>query len=596
MHGPQSIRPVEDVSAEPEPAGGANAIARDCAGLNFYEIDRSLRDLLPLYLHEADYRQLAPHFHRLGGLAGGRLDELARIADKNPPVLHARDRFGRDEDRIDYHPAYREMEAVAFGDFQFHAMSHRSGALGAGQPLPAVAKYALQYLFVQAEFGLMCPISVTDTSIHLIRKFASAELKDYLLPKMLSGELATLWKGTQFMTERAGGSDVGAIETVARLQDGVWRLTGDKWFCSHADADVALLLARPEGAPPGTRGLALFALPRRLKDGRRNSYRIVRLKDKLGTRSMASGEIHLKGAVAYLVGDLDRGLKQMMEQVNLSRLSHGVRAAAMMRRCVNEATIAAQTRTAFGETIVNYPLLRRQLLKLVVPTEQALSMLLFAASSMDQANAGSADAQSLLRILTPLLKFRACRDNIPVATGAMEVRGGNGYIEEWVHARLVRDAHIGVLWEGTSNINALDIVKRAVGKSRAHLILGAALERRLDEAASLPARFRDRLKLALDRALAFAEHVAAEPDMEATARLAASALYHATSAILLAWEGSQPGVDARRALLARFVLEYRLTARDPLAPASDGWEREATDIVLSHEPAARTRVATLLDS
>ena len=596
MHGPQPIRPVEDFTAEPERADGAAHIARDCAGLNFYEIDRGLRDLLALYLADEDYRQLAPHFHRLGHLAGGRLDELARIADKNPPVLHARDRFGRDEDWIDYHPAYREMESIAFGDFQFHAMSHRGGALGAGQPLPAVAKYALQYLFVQAEFGLMCPISVTDTSIHLIRKFASAELKDYLLPKMLSGELATLWKGTQFMTERAGGSDVGAIETVARLEDGIWRLTGDKWFCSHADADVALLLARPEGAPSGTRGLALFALPRRLKDGRRNSYRIVRLKDKLGTRSMASGEIRLEGAVGYLVGEQDRGLKQMMEQVNLSRLSHGVRAAAMMRRCVNEAMIAAQTRTAFGETIVNYPLLRRQLLKLIVPTEQALSMMLFAASSMDQANAGSIDAQSLVRILTPLLKFRACRDNIPVATGAMEVRGGNGYIEEWVHARLVRDAHIGVLWEGTSNINALDIVKRAVGKSGAHRILGAALKRRLDEAASLPKGFRDRLTLALERALAFAEQVAAEPNAEATARLAASALYHATSAILLAWEGSQPGVDARRALLARFVLEHRLTARDPLAPASDDWERETTDIVLGQKPATPTRVATLRDS
>jgi acyl-CoA dehydrogenase len=593
MHGPQSIR---DLTVEPARADGADHIARDCAGLNFYEIDRGLRDLLPLYLARDDYRQLAPHFHRLGHLAGGRLDELARVADKNPPVLHARDRFGRDEDWIDYHPAYREMESIAFDDFQFHAMSHRSGALGAGQPLPAVAKYALQYLFVQAEFGLMCPISVTDTSIHLIRKFASAELKDYLLPKMLSGEPATLWKGTQFMTERAGGSDVGAIETVARLQDGIWWLTGDKWFCSHADADVALLLARPEGAPPGTKGLALFALPRRLKDGRRNSYKIVRLKDKLGTRSMASGEIRLEGAVAYLVGDLDRGLKQMMEQVNLSRLSHGVRAAAMMRRCVNEAMIAAQTRTAFGETIVNYPLLRRQLLKLVVPTEQALSMMLFAASSMDQANAGSGEAQSLVRILTPLLKFRACRDNIPVATGAMEVRGGNGYIEEWVHARLVRDAHIGVLWEGTSNINALDIIQRAVGKSGAHRNLGAALKRRLDEAASLPAGFRDRLKLALDRALAFAEQVAAGPGMEATARLAASALYHATSAILLAWEGSHSSVDARRALLARFVLEHRLTARDPLGPSSDVWEREATDIVLGQEPASLTRVATLLDS
>jgi alkylation response protein AidB-like acyl-CoA dehydrogenase len=596
MHGPQTIRPIEDAAAEPEPAGGADHIARDCAGLNFYEIDRGLRDLLPLYLAEGDYRQLAPHFHRLGSLAGGRLDELARIADKNPPILHARDRFGRDEDWIDYHPAYREMESIAFGDFQFHAMSHRGSALGAGQPLPAVAKYALQYLFVQAEFGLMCPISVTDTSIHLIRKFASAELSDYLLPKMLAGELATLWKGTQFMTERAGGSDVGAIETVARLQDGVWRLTGDKWFCSHADANVALLLARPEGAPPGTKGLALFALPRRLKDGRRNSYKIVRLKDKLGTRSMASGEIRLEGAVAYLVGERDSGFKQMMEQVNLSRLSHGVRAAAMMRRCVNEAMITAQTRVAFGETIVNYPLLRRQLLKLVVPTEQALSMMLFAASSMDQANAGSTEAQSLLRILTPLLKFRACRDNIPVATGAMEVRGGNGYIEEWVHARLVRDAHIGVLWEGTSNINALDIIKRAVGKSAAHRILGAALTHRLDQAASLPAGFKDRLKLALERALAFAEQVAAEPGAETAARLAASALYHATSAILLAWEASQPGVDARRALLARFVLEYRLTARDPLARPDGAWEREATGIVLGREPASMARVATLLDS
>jgi acyl-CoA dehydrogenase len=596
MHGPQPIRPIENVTAEPAPADGASHIARDCAGLNFYEIDRSLRELLPLYLAEDDYRQLQPHFHRLGALAGGRLDELARIADKNPPVLHARDRFGRDEDWIDYHPAYREMESIAFGDFQFHAMSHRAGALGSSQPLPAVAKYALQYLFVQAEFGLMCPISVTDTSIHLIRKFGSAELKDYLLPKMLSGELATLWKGTQFMTERAGGSDVGAIETVARLQDGVWRLTGDKWFCSHADADVALLLARPEGAPPGTKGLALFALPRRLKDGRRNSYKIVRLKDKLGTRSMASGEIRLEGAVAYLVGEQDRGLKQMMEQVNLSRLSHGVRAAAMMRRCVNEAMIAAQTRTAFGETVVKYPLLRRQLLKLMVPTEQALSMMLFTASSMDRANAGSSEAQSLVRILTPLLKFRACRDNIPVATGAMEVRGGNGYIEEWVHARLVRDAHIGVLWEGTSNINALDIIQRVVGKSGAHRILGAAMKHRLDEAASLPMGFRDRLTLALERALAFAEQVAAEPDAEAIARLAASALYHATSAILLAWEGSQPGVDARRALLARFVLEHRLTAQDPLAPANDDWERDSIDIVLRPEPAPRARVATLLDS
>src|SRR5712675_65508 len=528
MHAPS---PHGSVGNAPVEGRGADHIAPDCAGQNFYAIDRGLRDLVRLYLEPDDLRRLEPHFDRLGTLACGRLDELARVADKHPPVLNARDRFGRDEDWIDYHRSYREMEQIAFGDFQFHAMSHRAGTLGMDRPLPAVAKYAMQYLFVQAEFGLMCPISLTDTSIHLIHKFASAELKDYLLPKMLSGEVATLWKGTQFMTERAGGSDVGAIETVARLTDGKWRLYGDKWFCSHADADVALLLARPEGAPAGTQGLALFALPRRLKDGRRNAYRIVRLKDKLGTRSMASGEILLEGAVAYLVGEAERGFKQMMEQVNLSRLSHGVRASAMMRRCVNEALVCARSRVAFGKTIIEYPLLRRQLLKIIVPTEQALSMFLFAASTMDRANAGSKEAESLLRILTPLLKFRACRDNIPVATGAMEVRGGNGYIEEWVHARLVRDAHIGVLWEGTSNINALDIIQRAVGKSGAHRILGTVLKRRLDEAASLPKGFRDRLTLALERAVAFAERVAAEPAAEATARLAASALYHATSAI-----------------------------------------------------------------
>jgi acyl-CoA dehydrogenase len=411
---------------------------------------------------------------------------------------------------------------------------------------------------------------------------------------MLSGDIATLWKGTQFMTERSGGSDVGAIETAARCEDGVWRLYGDKWFCSHADADVALLLARPEGAPGGTKGLALFALPRRLKDGSRNAYRIVRLKDKLGTRSMASGEILLEGALAYLVGEADRGLKQMMEQVNLSRLSHGVRAAAMMRRCVNEAMVCARSRTAFGKTIIEYPLLRRQLLKIAVPTEQSLSMFLFTAHAMDRANAGSKEAESILRILTPLLKFRACRDNIPVATGAMEVRGGNGYIEEWVQARLVRDAHIGVLWEGTSNINALDIVTRAVGKSRAHRTLEAALTKLLDEAASVPTAFRDRLRLALRRTLDFAERVAADGALEASARQAASALYHVTSAILMTSEAARPGTDARRALFARLVLEHRLTAQDPLEPRIGDWEREAAEILFAEKKVAFPEIARLL--
>jgi alkylation response protein AidB-like acyl-CoA dehydrogenase len=576
------------------PAPAASPIAPDCAGQDFYAIDRGLRDLIEIYLPADARAKLTPHFKRLGVLAGGRLDELARTADKHGPVLHARDRMGRDEDWIEYHSSYREMEQIAFGDFQFHAMSHRAGALGFDAPLPPVAKYVCQYLFVQGEFGIMCPISVTDTSIHILRKYASRELKDYLLPRMLSADLATMWKGTQFMTEKAGGSDIGRVETVARNEGGIWRLTGEKWFCSHADADVALILARPEGAPAGTKGLGLFALPRRLEDGSRNSYRIVRLKDKLGTRSMASGEIKLEGAVAYPVGRLDQGLKQMMEQVNLSRLSHGVRAAAMMRRCVNEALTVARYREAFGKRVIDHPLARRQLLKLIVPAEQALSMALAAAAVMGEADAGSAEAADTLRILTPLVKFRACRDNVAVATGAMEMRGGNGYIEEWVAPRLVRDAQIGLLWEGTSNINALDVVGRAVGKAKAHKALEGLLRKRLEATVGLPAAFTDGLGKALARAVAFVEHVAREPKAEPQARRAASALYHAASAILLAWEGTRPHADARRVLLSRFVLEHRLSARDPLESDSAAWEDGAIALLLEEAPVSLSRASALL--
>ena len=579
---------------QPRPAKhGSDWIAPDCSGQNFYDTDRGLRDLLAIYLPDDIRAHLTPHYAALGALAGGRLDELARTADRHGPVLHPRDKFGRDEDWIEYHPAYREMEKIAFQDYQFHAMSHRAGVLGMDRPLPPVAKYAFTYLFVQGEFGLMCPISVTDTSTHLIRKFASPELQAYLLPKMLSGDPATFWTGTQFMTEKAGGSDVGAIETVARNEGGIWRLYGEKWFCSHTDADVALMLARPEGAPAGTRGLALFALPRRLKDGSRNAYRIVRLKDKMGTRSMASGEIRLEGAEAYLVGDVTAGLKQMMEQVNLSRLSHGVRAAAMMRRCVNESLAVARNRIAFGRTLIDFPLLRRQLLKLIVPTEQALSMSMAAADAMGRAQEGDAEAEAELRILTPLLKLRACRDNITVATGAMEMRGGNGYIEDWVNARLVRDAHVGLLWEGTSNINALDVITRAVGKAGGHRALQAMLRRRLGNASPLPGEFRNRLEQSLDRAVKLAEQVAASGS-EPQARRAATALYDAASAVLLAWEGSRPGADARRALLARMVIDHRLSPQDPLELEEAPGQEDTINLLLDEAPLTLERVAPLL--
>ncbi|WP_229600374.1 acyl-CoA dehydrogenase family protein [Reyranella humidisoli] len=582
---------------------GAHHIAPDVHGQNFYAIDRQLQDLLRLYMEPGLRAQMTPHFERLGELAGGRLDELAMIADKHPPVLQPRDRFGRDEDWIDYHPAYREMEKIAYEEFGLHAMSHRAGVLGLTEPAHPLVKYAFTYLFVQGEFGLMCPVSMSDTSNFTMKTHASPELKHLLMDRLLSQDPARMMKGAQLMTEKAGGSDVGALETEAERigvgADGIerWKIYGQKWFCSHADADLALILARPRGAAPGTRGLAMFALPRRLEDGSRNSYRIVRLKDKLGTRSMASGEIVLDGATAYLVGDVNHGFKQMMSQVNLSRLSHGVRAASMMRRCLNEALAAARGRRAFGKPTSEYPLLRRQLMKIMLPTEQALSMYAFSADAMGRADKGDKDAANLLRILTPVYKFRACRDNIPVASAALEVRGGIGYIEEWVTARLVRDAQIGTIWEGTSNINALDVVQRAVGKSGGHKTLSAALKAKYEPSGALPGQYKGLLGATLDRVERFVEAVAADPKQERRSRLAAGALYHATTAALLAWEGATLGAqggDARRLLLSRLVIEHRLAPQDPLSLGEQGWEEEAINLLLDDAPVPLAKAAALV--
>ncbi len=582
---------------------GAHHIAPDVHGQNFYAIDRQFQDLMSLYMEPGLRAAMTPHFQHLGQLAGNRLDNLAMTADKHPPVLQPRDRFGRDEDWIDYHPSYREMEKIAFEEFGMHAMSHRAGVLGMTAPAHPLVKYGITYLFVQGEFGLMCPVSVSDTSNFVIKRYGSAALKKLLLDRLLSQDPATMLKGTQFMTEKAGGSDVGALETEAERvgvgADGIerWRLHGQKWFCSHADADVVVLLARPRGAAPGTRGLGMFAMPRRLEDGSRNSYRIVRLKDKLGTRSMASGEIVLDGATAYLVGDPGQGFKQMMEQVNLSRLSHGVRAASMMRRCLNEALAAARGRRAFGKPTSEYPLLRRQLMKIMLPTEQALSMFAFSADTMGRADTGDKDAANLLRILTPVYKFRACRDNIPVASAALEVRGGIGYIEEWVTARLVRDAQVGTLWEGTSNINALDVVQRAVGKSGGHKTLSAALKAKYEPSGALPGQYKGLLGATLDRVERFAEAVASDPKHENRSRMAAGALYHATTAALMAWEGATLGAqggDARRLLLSRLVIEHRLSPQDPLSLNESPWEQEAMDLLLDDAPVPLAKATALL--
>jgi acyl-CoA dehydrogenase len=570
--------PTRDVAAKASQSG---LLAPDTSGMNFYRADPALTDLLRIHLSDALFRHIEPHLDRLGALAGGHLDECARLADRHVPVLHQRDRFGRDAQWIEYHPAYRELERAAFGEFGIHAMSIRKGVLGWPDKYPVVAKHAFTFLFNQAEFGLGCPINVTDGCAKLLANFGSAALKERYLDGLTQTDMDKLTQGGQFMTEKEGGSDVGTLTTTAVQEGEHWRLHGEKWFCSNADAEVVMLLARPQGAENGTRGVGLFLMPRHLDDGSQNHYRIVRLKDKLGTRSMASGEIKLEGAIAFAVGRLDRGFVQMAEMVNSSRLSNGVKSTALMRRAHHDAMTVATNRVVFGSRIVDLPLGRRQLLKIMLATEQALSMSFLTADALDRAEAGSQDAAALLRILTPTLKFRATRDARKVSGDALEMRGGVGYIEEFATARLLRDAHLGSIWEGTGNIVALDALKRAVGRHGAESALAADLHARLDDSASVPQAWRDRLRGLADRSVGFAREVAARTENEAEARRATSLLYHVASAVALAWEGArihEMRGDARRLLLSRLVLDHRLSASDPFRLA----ENTVQDVIAGH--------------
>lgn len=580
----------------------AGHVAPDTTGWNFFEADRGLQDLLSLYLPEDMRLHIEPYLSRLGELCAGRLDRAAHLADRHPPVLHHRDRFGNDEQWIEYHPAYRELEQAAFGDFGIHALSHRGDVIGWPGPLPVVAKHAFTYLFNQTEFGLGCPINVTDSGAHCVRLFGDEALKDRFLDKMLSQDLNELWQAAQFMTEKEGGSDVGSATTRAEFDGEHWRIYGDKWFCSNADGRAVLLLARPEGAPGGTRGLGMFVMPRFLDDGSPNNYRVIRLKDKLGTRSMASGEVKLEGALAYPLGELENGMKQMLEMVNWSRLSNGVKSSALMRRAVHDATAAMHGRKVFGSALSEKPLAKRQMLKIALPAEQSLSLWFYAADAMDKSEgygdqAANQTAKAILRLATPVLKFRATRDGRKVTGDALEMRGGIGYVEEWVNPRLLRDAHLGSIWEGASNVVAIDIVARAVGKHACQEPFVADLDARLAESSELPEVYRENLRQLLQKAAENLGKVASDAASEVAMRQVSTTFYHAVTAALLAWEGARIHAvrgDARRVLWSKLVVDHHLSPQDPFSISGGDRENEIADFLLGHDAVSMDQLAKLL--
>ncbi|MGW6155455.1 acyl-CoA dehydrogenase family protein [Streptomyces sp. NPDC055144] len=442
--------------------------------MNYADRDPALRPFLDRVLSADDRARVEPLLTELGALAAGDLDRQAALADANPPRLVQYAPGGDRVDEIEYHPAHDRAAAIAYEEFGLAAMSHRPGVHGWPSKVPHTVKYALSYLYVQSEFGMACPLSMTDSAARILRLFD---------PERYAAEIAALSStdpglratGAMFMTEKQGGTDVGLTETVATDQGTHWTLTGKKWFASNPGADVILTLARVPGQGEGTRGLGMFLVPRLRPDGTRNAIRIDRLKDKLGSKSIASGEVTLEEAYATPVGQLTNGFRQMAEMLNVSRLSNAMRATALMRRAVRESVDHTRVRHVFGRPLFEQPLMRATLLPMIIDTEGALALVLEAAARLTAADEGAADgeggaARELVRVLTPLAKHTLCKRARSVTGEAMEIRGGNGYIEDWVNPRLVRDAHLGSIWEGSSNVIALDVL-RCMRRQGAHRTL-----------------------------------------------------------------------------------------------------------------------------
>src|SRR5438105_2889812 len=275
----------------------------DTPGINFYTADADLAFLLQQHLSVQEFELAHPVLIHMGEVASQKMDPLAEIANRQGPVLMQYNKHGQRIDEVVFHPAYHQLEKIAYEDFAIAACCHRAGALGWPGRVPQPVKFALGYLGMQAESGVFCPVSMTDALARVLERYASEPLKRRFLPGLTALTMAELNQGAMFLTEKQGGSDVGLTSTVAkpRLSNNIsenglqpeWEIWGDKWFCSNVSADLILTLARPEGAPGGTRGLGLFLVPRLLDDGMHNAYTINRLKDKLGTRSMVTGEVTL---------------------------------------------------------------------------------------------------------------------------------------------------------------------------------------------------------------------------------------------------------------------------------------------------------------
>lgn len=540
-------------------------------GLNWYEVDPNLRFLMDRHVSAEDRDWAEEQLLRWGELCGGPIAERAEIVDKNPPRLERYDAWGNEVSRIVHHPAALEMKRYIWEE-------SASGLRRAGKPAPPVLGSAFSYLLSQSDTGMVCATGMTGGVEGFVDRFAPPAVRERVLPHLQSVSYDNSWDGAMFMTEIRGGSDLASSETVATPNGDTWLLNGSKWFCSNIDARAIATLARPEGGDPGLAGLQLFLVLAERADGTRNGIVIKRLKDKLGTRSVPTAELDFVDAEAYSLSNSGagersgaRGLNRMMGMVNGSRLGVATMGLGIMRRSFLESAIYAAHRYAFGKRLDQLPLVQETLVKMAVEVE-ATSSLVFETSSL-AGGAGDERNRQLYRIMVPLSKFRGARLGLELASQAVEMLGGNGYIETWPTARQLRDAQCHTIWEGTENIICLDVL-RAMRKEHAHDALLDRVDAAL-AAATHPAlaKMRDLVAEARREVQGAVEFVLQAPDdlRQLHARRVTAWLGDVTEAALLL-EQAQTELDrsgsARKAAVARLFIDEHLTA-SPMRGISD---------------------------
>ena len=425
---------------------------------NQYEDDRVLRSFLARMLPPDIRDTVEPSLYEMGAFAAGPLYDLLLAEPDAVPTLTGWDAWGRRIDLIELTPLWKEAGRIA--------VEKGLIALAYERPHGALSRLhqmALAYLLEPSSGVYGCPLAMTDGAARTLVLSRNRELVERALPRLTSRDPAYAWTSGQWMTEKTGGSDVGLSETIARKTPEGWRLWGTKWFTSAVTSEMALTLARPEGNPPGGAGLALFYLETRDTSGAPNGVEIHRLKDKLGTRMVPTAELSLNGALAVPVMGLTEGVKHITPMLTLTRTWNSVAAVAGMRRAVALARDYAARRVAFGAPLAEKRLHLDTLADLQATFEGAFHLTFRAVELLGREEVdGLPDGDAaLLRLLTPIAKLMTGKQAVTVASEALECFGGAGYVEDTGLPRLLRDAQVLPIWEGTTNVLSLDLLRAA---------------------------------------------------------------------------------------------------------------------------------------